>query len=75
MIDDYDYFDNELPKRDDNVYKEIEAFEDYEYTNCIAFEMAIRNDEVKSLLDKTNLFKEIKRATQKEILDSHFDNI
>lgn len=75
MIDDYDYLDNDLPKRNDNIYKEIESFEDYEYTNCIAFEMAIRNDEVKKLLDKTNLFNTIKRATQNEVIDSHFDNI
>ncbi len=33
----------ELPKRSDTIYKEIESFEDYEYTNCIAYEMAIRN--------------------------------
>lgn len=40
----------ELPKRNDATYKEIEAFEDYEYSNCIAYEMAIRNDEVKRLI-------------------------
>lgn len=32
--------------RSDKVYLEIENFEDYELTNCIAYEMAIRNDEV-----------------------------
>jgi len=41
---------DKLPKRSDDIYKEIEQFEDYEFTNCIAYEMAIRNDEVKSLL-------------------------
>lgn len=41
-----------LPKRTDVIYKEIESFEDYEYTNCIAYEMAIRNDKVKQLLEK-----------------------
>lgn len=33
-------------KRDDAIYLEIEQFEDYELTNNIAFEMAIRNDEI-----------------------------
>lgn len=33
-----------LPKRDDEIYKEIEDFEEYELTQCVAYEMAIRND-------------------------------
>jgi hypothetical protein len=32
------------PKIDDEIYKEIESFEDYEYTNCIAYEMATRTN-------------------------------
>jgi len=32
------------PIIDDEIYKEIESFEDYEYTNCIAYEMAIRTN-------------------------------
>ena len=46
----------ELPKRKAPIYKEIEAFETYEFTNCIAYEMAIRNNEVKRLFNfiKTN---------------------
>lgn len=37
--------------RNDNHYKEIEEFEDYELTNCVAYEMAIRNnDYLKELL-------------------------
>ncbi|MCT7587036.1 hypothetical protein [Aliarcobacter butzleri] len=39
-----------LPKRSDLIYKEIEEFEDYEYSNCIAYEMCIRNKEVKKIL-------------------------
>jgi len=74
MIDDYDYFDNKLPKRDDDIYKEIEAFEDYEYTNCIAFEMAIRNKEVKKLLDKSHLFREVEKA-EEDAINIYFDNI
>lgn len=38
-----------LPKRSDPIYQEIENFEDYEYTNCIAYEMAIRNIKNKKL--------------------------
>ncbi|MDD2292060.1 MAG: hypothetical protein PHV52_07265 [Aliarcobacter sp.] len=41
-----------LPQRDDLIYKEIEEFQEYELTNCIAYEMAIRNTELKKLLKK-----------------------
>jgi hypothetical protein len=34
-----------LPQRSDLIYKEIEEFQDYELTNCIAYEMAVRNEE------------------------------
>lgn len=33
-----------LPQRSDLIYKEIEEFQDYELTNCIAYEMMIRTD-------------------------------
>ncbi|MCT7507004.1 hypothetical protein [Aliarcobacter cryaerophilus] len=36
--------------RKEGIYKEIENFEQYELTPCIAYEMAIRNKEVKELL-------------------------
>lgn len=39
----------ELPKRSDDIYKEIENFEDYEYTNCIAYHMGMRNKDVKRI--------------------------
>ncbi len=42
--------DIKLPKRSDSIYKEIEQFEDYEFTNCIAYEMAIRNKEVQKVI-------------------------
>jgi len=45
-------FDNELPKRGDDIYREIEAFEDFELRFCIAYEMAIRNKEVIALIKK-----------------------
>ena len=41
-----------LPQRDDLIYKEIEEFQDYELTNCIAYEMAIRNENISALVNK-----------------------
>jgi hypothetical protein len=40
-----------LPKRKDTKYTRIENYEDYEFTHCIAYEMAIRNEEVIKLTD------------------------
>jgi len=45
------------PKRGDAIYQEIENFADYEFTNCVAYEMAIRNDEVKEAIAKYNKIK------------------
>ncbi|MFY4795173.1 hypothetical protein ACOTVS_01440 [Aliarcobacter butzleri] len=47
---------DKLPQRDDLIYKEIEEFQDYELTNCVAYEMAIRNTEVKELLKEIVLY-------------------
>ena len=59
----------ELPKLTDSIYKEIEEFEDYEYSNCIAYEMCIRNKEVKKLLNIIiNKFDEIFEATEFEFI-------
>jgi len=38
--------------RGDKQYTDIEHFEKYELTHCIAYEMAIRNDEVINTIDK-----------------------
>jgi hypothetical protein len=63
----------ELPKRrnegNPTIYEEIEQFKDYEFTNCIAFEMAIRNKEVKELIRFTVFKKwteEIRAEWQKK---------
>ncbi len=48
-----------LPKRSDEIYKEIESFEDYELTQCVAYEMAIRHDEVKNLFDLIDIDLEL----------------
>ena len=51
-----------LPKRSDSIYKEIEEFEDYEYSNCIAYEMAIRNKEVKRLIKVLNKMEHLRKS-------------
>lgn len=43
---------NNLPQRDNDIYKEIESFEKYELTTSVVYELAIRNSHVKSLLRK-----------------------
>lgn len=43
-----------LPKRNSFKYTNIEMFEDYEFTNCIAFEMLIRTKEYKELMNIPN---------------------
>ncbi len=48
---------NNLVFRGDEQYTRIEKYEDYEFTHCIAYEMAIRNIHVKRLkksLEKLN---------------------
>lgn len=52
--------------RDDSIYKEIESFETYEYTNCIAYEMAIRNEELKNEIVKYNI-KDLYPPRNKEL--------
>ena len=44
-----------LPQRDDLIYKEIEEFQDYELTNCIAYEMAIRSQNYTYSIEVINL--------------------
>ena len=41
-----------LPRRDDEVYKRIACYEPYELTHCISYEIAIRNEEVKTIIEK-----------------------
>lgn len=45
-----------IPKRSDSIYKEIESFEDYELTQCVAYEMAIRNPMYKEQADEVVVF-------------------
>ena len=39
-----------LPKRSDKIYQEIEEFEEYELTQCVVYEMAIRNEDVQKII-------------------------
>ncbi len=55
---------DKLPQRDDLIYKEIEEFQDYELTNCIAYEMAIRNKEAAK---KIGILKRINNLKNKII--------
>lgn len=45
---------DKLPQRDDLIYKEIEEFQDYELTNCIAYEMVIRSQDCTYSLELIN---------------------
>ena len=50
-----------LPKRSDPIYKEIESFEDYELTQCVAYEMAIRNDKNLAKVEEIKSYYEINK--------------
>jgi len=60
----------EFIPRNDKKYTEIDSFEEYELTPCIAYEMAIRNNKVKKLL---NRYKKISTMLKDEqfILNIH----
>jgi hypothetical protein len=60
----------EFIPRNDEKYTEIDSFEEYELTPCIAYEMAIRNNNVKKLL---NRYKKISTMLEDEqfILNIH----
>lgn len=46
-----------IVSRKDKIYTEIDNFKSYELTPCIAYEMAVRNKEVKFLLEKYDKIK------------------
>jgi len=72
-----------LPQRDDLIYKEIEEFQDYELTECIAYEMAMRTSLVKEYLTLTHknmIVNELSKLyeLEKEILNKcwlHYKDI
>lgn len=65
----------DLPKRSDAIYQEIECFNDYEYTNCIAYEMVIRIEVVKEfskeILKQDDIIEIISNSSN-EILKESF---
>lgn len=55
-----------LPIRADPMYEEIENFEDYELTQCVAYEMAIRNDDnIKAIDDVIEYYNKNKEHLYK----------
>lgn len=61
--------DSKLPKRSDEEYKIISSYEPYELTHCISYEMAIRNIQVKKILEKIRiLVTHSKMLYQKDLL-------
>lgn len=50
----------QLINRNNDKYIDIDKFEIYELTPCIAYEMAIRNEEVKSILKRYEKIKSMK---------------
>lgn len=57
-------------KRDDAIYLEIESFADYELTQCIAYEMAVRNKQ--NLLQVDNVIK-FYHAHKDNLIEDYFD--
>ncbi len=43
-------------RRDEKIYQEIEAFADYELTQCIVYEMAIRNNGIQTIKEDYKIF-------------------
>ncbi|MDF1877005.1 hypothetical protein JHD47_04155 [Sulfurimonas sp. SAG-AH-194-L11] len=55
--------------RSDDIYKEVEEFKDYELTQCIAYEMAIRNkDNLEEIDTIAEYYKDNKEAINEEYL-------
>jgi hypothetical protein len=67
--------DAEELARDNKNYKEIESFEQYELTTCIAYEMAIRNSIVDDKLKKLELLAEFEDEHQYLELEESDDSL
>ena len=75
---------DKLPQREDLIYKEIEEFQNYELTNCIAYEMAVRNQEIIELRILSNrililfhkkMFNKLKEGVIFEDLEIKYPNM
>lgn len=60
---------DKAPNRRDEVYTEIEEFKDYELNNCIAYEMAIRNDNVKKLIPEFKNLDDVRKFNSMSMSD------
>jgi hypothetical protein len=71
------YSTKRIPNRNKWKYRRIEKYEDYEFTHCIAYEMAIRNEEViilTKLLENLNILNKELFLNQ-NFLDSNIEEI
>ncbi len=59
-----------MPKRTDTIYEEIENFKDYELTQCVAYEMAIRNEKNLEDIDKiVRHYTDNKKIINRDIME------
>ena len=63
------YSTKKIPNRNNPKYCRIEKYEDYEFTHCIAYEMAIRNEEVVIL---TKLLENLNILNKELFLNQNF---
>ncbi|WP_323669069.1 hypothetical protein [Aliarcobacter butzleri] len=66
---------DKLPQRDDLIYKEIEEFEDYELTNCVAYEMMIRTDKDYQVVSNKSYVYKIDKIKLSDINLFGFQNL
>ncbi|MDY0321295.1 MAG: hypothetical protein RBR23_06115 [Arcobacteraceae bacterium] len=59
--------------RNNKAYEDIENFKDYEFTNCLAFELAIRNKDVsKGLFELLKIYKVLDMEPQEIIFSNKY---
>lgn len=67
--------DLQLPNRDARSYKKIEKFKPYELTYKIFYEMAIRNDNVKKIMNALDYLYDIRSLQKTEVRINKIDCI
>lgn len=65
-------YNDDLPKRTDNIYNEIENFELYEFTHCVVYEMATRNQLIKRKLNQCNRLRDIREKLTIRYMGKYF---
>ena len=66
MFEIYNITHIEYPELTNNKYSEIEDFNDFEFNNCVAYELSIRN---KDIINELHRFENIFRDYEKEHTD------